>query len=47
MITPMVRDLDWKLGDSPNGHDQKYIYSHLGFNLKATDFRKQWGGEPK
>ena len=28
---------DWKLGDLPQGYDHKYIYSHIGFNLKVTD----------
>lgn len=27
----------WKLGDLPKGYDHKYIYSHIGFNLKITD----------
>ena len=27
----------WKLGDLPEGYDHKYIYSHLGYNLKPTD----------
>ncbi|WP_333819588.1 lipopolysaccharide biosynthesis protein RfbH [Ohtaekwangia sp.] len=26
-----------KLGDLPDGYDHKYTYSHIGFNLKATD----------
>jgi CDP-6-deoxy-D-xylo-4-hexulose-3-dehydrase len=28
---------DWQLGELPNGYDHKYIYSHLGFNLKPLD----------
>ncbi|MDP2751008.1 MAG: lipopolysaccharide biosynthesis protein RfbH [Rhodocyclaceae bacterium] len=28
-----------KLGDLPEGYDHKYIYSHLGFNLKITDIQ--------
>ena len=28
---------NWKLGDLPEGYDHKYIYSHIGFNLKVTD----------
>ena len=28
---------DWKLGELPEGYDHKYIYSHVGFNLKVTD----------
>jgi len=27
----------WQLGDLPNGYDHKYIYTHLGYNLKPTD----------
>lgn len=27
----------WQLGELPNGYDHKYIYSHLGFNLKPLD----------
>ena len=28
---------DWKLGQLPAGYDHKYIYSHLGYNLKPLD----------
>jgi CDP-4-dehydro-6-deoxyglucose reductase, E1 len=28
---------DWQLGDLPHGYDHKYIYSHLGFNVKPLD----------
>jgi len=28
---------DWQLGDLPSGYDHKYIYSHLGYNLKPLD----------
>lgn len=34
---------EWKLGDLPWGYDHKYIYSHLGYNLKATDFQAAVG----
>ena len=34
---------DWQLGDLPHGYDHKYIYSHLGFNLKATDMQAAVG----
>jgi CDP-6-deoxy-D-xylo-4-hexulose-3-dehydrase len=27
----------WQLGELPDGYDHKYIYSHLGFNLKPLD----------
>jgi len=33
----------WKMGDLPFGYDHKYIYSHLGYNLKATDFQATVG----
>ena len=29
----------WELGDLPTGYDHKYIYSHLGYNLKITDMQ--------
>src|ERR1043165_76860 len=28
---------DWALGELPKGYDHKYIYSHLGWNLKPLD----------
>ncbi|MBI3891525.1 MAG: lipopolysaccharide biosynthesis protein RfbH [Candidatus Wallbacteria bacterium] len=34
---------DWELGDLPLGYDHKYIYSHLGYNLKATDMQAAVG----
>lgn len=34
---------DWDLGDLPHGYDHKYIYSHLGFNLKMTDMQASVG----
>lgn len=34
---------DWKLGDLPYGYDHKYTYSHLGYNLKATDMQAAVG----
>ena len=27
----------WQLGELPDGYDHKYIYTHLGYNLKPTD----------
>ncbi|MGC2246640.1 MAG: lipopolysaccharide biosynthesis protein RfbH [Terriglobales bacterium] len=33
----------WKLGDLPEGYDHKYIYSHVGYNLKATDMQAAVG----
>lgn len=34
---------DWQLGTLPKGYDHKYIYSHLGYNLKATDMQAAIG----
>lgn len=34
---------EWQLGELPYGYDHKYIYSHLGYNLKATDMQAAVG----
>lgn len=34
---------EWKLGELPLGYDHKYIYSHIGYNLKATDMQAALG----
>ena len=34
---------DWKLGQLPKGYDHKYIYSHIGYNLKVTDLQASIG----
>lgn len=34
---------EWQLGDLPAGYDHKYIYSHIGYNLKATDMQAALG----
>lgn len=34
---------DWHLGDLPCGYDHKYTYSHIGYNLKATDMQAALG----
>ncbi len=34
---------DWQLGQLPMGYDHKYIYSHIGYNLKATDMQAALG----
>jgi CDP-4-dehydro-6-deoxyglucose reductase, E1 len=34
---------EWKLGDLPAGYDHKYTYSHIGYNLKATDMQAAVG----
>jgi CDP-6-deoxy-D-xylo-4-hexulose-3-dehydrase len=36
---------DWQLGDLPKGYDHKYIYSHIGYNLKVTDMQAAIGVE--
>jgi len=33
----------WQLGDLPYGYDHKYIYSHIGYNLKMTDMQAAIG----
>lgn len=33
----------WQLGELPYGYDHKYIYSHIGYNLKATDMQAAVG----
>ena len=37
------RRFDWQLGELPRGYDHKYIYSHMGFNLKITDMQAAVG----
>lgn len=32
-----------QLGDLPHGYDHKYTYSHVGYNLKATDMQAAVG----
>jgi CDP-6-deoxy-D-xylo-4-hexulose-3-dehydrase len=34
---------DWQLGELPHGYDHKYIYSHIGYNLKMTDMQAAIG----
>lgn len=34
---------EWQLGDLPEGYDHKYIYSHIGYNLKMTDMQAAVG----
>ena len=33
----------WKLGNLPEGYDHKYTYTHIGYNLKATDMQAALG----
>jgi len=34
---------NWKLGKLPFGYDHKYIYSHVGYNMKITDMQAACG----
>ncbi|MDC3231279.1 lipopolysaccharide biosynthesis protein RfbH [Acidimicrobiia bacterium] len=34
---------EWQLGELPKGYDHKYIYSHIGYNLKASDMQAALG----
>jgi CDP-6-deoxy-D-xylo-4-hexulose-3-dehydrase len=33
----------WQLGELPRGYDHKYVYSHVGYNLKPTDLQAAVG----
>ncbi len=37
------RRFEWELGELPKGFDHKYIYSHIGYNLKVTDLQAAVG----
>ncbi|ABC84059.1 lipopolysaccharide biosynthesis protein RfbH [Anaeromyxobacter dehalogenans] len=37
------RRFEWQLGELPRGYDHKYVYGHLGFNLKVTDMQAAVG----
>ena len=37
------RRFDGRYGQLPQGYDHKYMYSHLGYNLKATDLQAAVG----
>jgi len=34
---------DWQMGDLPHGYDHKYIYDHIGYNVKMTDMQAAVG----
>ncbi|MTI86445.1 MAG: lipopolysaccharide biosynthesis protein RfbH [Balneolaceae bacterium] len=34
---------EWQAGELPFGYDHKYIYSHIGYNLKLTDMQAAVG----
>jgi CDP-6-deoxy-D-xylo-4-hexulose-3-dehydrase len=38
-----LKRFEWQLGDLPRGYDHKYTYSHIGYNLKATDMQAALG----
>ncbi len=37
------RRFKWRLGQLPRGYDHKYIYSHIGYNLKPLDIQAAIG----
>ena len=39
------RRFGWQLGTLPCGYDHKYVYSHLGYNLKPLDVQAAIGRE--
>jgi CDP-6-deoxy-D-xylo-4-hexulose-3-dehydrase len=38
-----LKRFDYQLGTLPAGYDHKYIFSHVGYNLKATDLQAALG----
>jgi len=38
-----AKRFEWELGDLPQGYDHKYIYSHIGYNLKPLDIQAAIG----
>ena len=34
---------DWEWEELPDGYDHKYVYSHLGYNMKSTDLQGALG----
>ena len=48
-VCPSGRDnlcghrFDGQYGELPTGYDHKYVYSHFGYNLKATDLQASIG----
>lgn len=37
------RRFEWEFGNLPSGYDHKYVYSHIGYNLKLTDMQASVG----
>ncbi|WP_410537974.1 lipopolysaccharide biosynthesis protein RfbH [Streptomyces sp. KL2] len=38
-----LKRFDYRMGKLPHGYDHKYIFSHVGYNLKATDLQAALG----
>ncbi|MFD6414345.1 DegT/DnrJ/EryC1/StrS family aminotransferase, partial [Nocardia asteroides] len=38
-----MKRFDQQMGKLPHGYDHKYIFSHVGYNLKATDLQASLG----
>ena len=38
-----LKRFEWQLGELPDGYDHKYVYGHIGYNLKATDMQAALG----
>ncbi|MWA03664.1 lipopolysaccharide biosynthesis protein RfbH [Actinomadura sp. LD22] len=38
-----MKRFSYQMGDLPHGYDHKYIFSHVGYNLKATDLQGALG----
>ncbi|WP_182904350.1 lipopolysaccharide biosynthesis protein RfbH [Microbispora sp. H13382] len=38
-----LKRFDYQMGTLPKGYDHKYIYSHVGYNLKATELQAALG----
>jgi CDP-6-deoxy-D-xylo-4-hexulose-3-dehydrase len=34
---------EWQIGELPQGYDHKYIYAHIGYNLKVSDMQAAVG----
>lgn len=37
-----LKRFEYQMGTLPVGYDHKYIFSHVGYNLKATDLEPPW-----
>jgi CDP-6-deoxy-D-xylo-4-hexulose-3-dehydrase len=43
MANTCEKRYEWQLGDLPYGYDHKFTFSHIGYNLKATDMQAAIG----